>query len=123
VNPDESAEPFRDAPGAAPDALGDLTAGYARRSGWEARLREARVHALWEEIAGRQVAQHVRPVRLHGGVLVLQADSPAWATQIRYLATKIVQRANSVLGAAMVTQVTVRAGATEPSRRGPRRSR
>jgi predicted nucleic acid-binding Zn ribbon protein len=120
VNPEESAEPYREAPGPAPDALGDLMAGFARRAGWGARLREARVHGLWEEIAGPQVARHVQPVRLHGGVLVLQADSAAWATQIRYLATKIVERANRVLGAPLVTQVTVRASGPEPSRRRSR---
>jgi predicted nucleic acid-binding Zn ribbon protein len=65
------------------------------------------VHEVWDEIAGPQVAEHVRPVRLHGGVLVVRADSPAWATQVRYLATDLMRRANEVLGDGQVASVTV----------------
>lgn len=46
----------------------------------------------WDEAVGPQVAEHVRPVKLDEGVLVVQVDDPAWATQVRFLAHTITER-------------------------------
>lgn len=94
-----------------------LTGAAASRRGWAVRLEGARVHDRWAEIAGEQLAQHARPVRLHGGVLVVRADSSTWATQVRYLSAQLAERANAVLGAGQVTQVTVVSGPTTDRRR------
>ena len=93
-----------------PPPLGELVDRLSSRRGWQARLRGARIHSAWPEIAGEELARHVRPVRLAGGVLVVRAESPAWATQVRYLAGQLLERANAVLGAGEVHSVTVQAG-------------
>ena len=46
----------------------------------------------WDEAVGDQVAQHVKPVKLDDGVLVVEVDDPAWATQVKFLSTMITQR-------------------------------
>ncbi|MGO9458446.1 MAG: DciA family protein, partial [Acidimicrobiales bacterium] len=56
------------------------------------------VFSRWEEIAGPAVARHVRPVTLRGGVLVVAADHPAWATQVRALGTGLLDRVGEVSG-------------------------
>lgn len=89
------------------ELLSDTTAA---RRGWAVHLEGARVHGTWPEIAGEQLAAHTEPVRLHGGVLVVRADSATWATQVRFLAAQLAQRANAVLGDGQVTQVTVVSG-------------
>ena len=48
------------------------------------------VFGRWDEIVGPAVAAHVRPVRVDGATLVVSADHPAWATQIRHLAPDIL---------------------------------
>lgn len=101
-----------ESPDAAPDkpsppALGELVESFKSRRGWEARLRGARIHTAWTEIAGEELARHVSPVRLAGGVLVVSAESPAWATQVQYLAAQLLERANEVLGEGEVRTVTV----------------
>ena len=50
-----------------------------------ARLLAA-VFSRWEELVGPEIARHAQPRSLRGGVLVLTADQPAWATQLRYMA-------------------------------------
>jgi predicted nucleic acid-binding Zn ribbon protein len=99
-----------------PPALGALVQSLRSRRGWEARLRGARIHQAWSEIAGEELARHVTPVRLAGGVLVVRAESPAWATQVSYLAPQLLQRANEVLGAGEVRTVTVQAGRPDTDR-------
>src|SRR5262245_35075817 len=61
----------------------------------------------WDEAVGEQVAQHVRPVKLDGGVLSVEVDDPAWATQVKFLAPTIIARLADVAGA-KVDQLQVR---------------
>lgn len=58
------------------------------------------VFSRWEEIAGPTVSRHVRPVRLAGEVLVVAVDQPAWATQVRTLASTLLSRVGEVTGTA-----------------------
>jgi predicted nucleic acid-binding Zn ribbon protein len=53
----------------------------------------------WEAIAGTTLAPHVRPVRLHGGTLVVAADHPAWATKVRSLGAQLLDRVGEQTGA------------------------
>ena len=52
----------------------------------------------WDDAVGQNVAAHVRPVKLDRGVLVVVADDPAWATQVKFLADTIIERLASVAG-------------------------
>lgn len=90
-----------------PRAVGAVAGSLAARRRWAERLEGARVHEVWERIAGEAVAAHVRPVRLLGGVLVLEVSSGAWATQVRYLESTLIERANAELGRPLVEQVKV----------------
>jgi predicted nucleic acid-binding Zn ribbon protein len=52
----------------------------------------AAVMAAWSEAVGEAVAAHVRPRRLHDGVLLVEVDAPVWATQLRYLEEDVLRR-------------------------------
>ncbi len=61
----------------------------------------------WDEAVGEQVAQHVRPVKLDEGVLSVEVDDPAWATQVKFLAPTIIARLAEVADA-KVDRIQVR---------------
>jgi predicted nucleic acid-binding Zn ribbon protein len=65
------------------------------------------VFGRWEEAVGAQVAAHARPVRLDDGVLVVEVDEPAWATQVRFLSGTVCERLEEVAGVT-VTRLDVR---------------
>lgn len=111
-DPPDPDDPTRQQP---PAPLGGLMEAFARKRGWERRLSGAQVHGRWSEIAGADLAAHTEPVRLHGGVLVLRVDSPAWATQVRYLTAELAVRANAVLGEGSVERITLVTGALRGS--------
>lgn len=77
------------------------------------------VFSRWEEIAGPAVARHVRPVRLRGGVLVVAADHPAWATQVRALGAGLLTRVGEVSGQAPERLEVTVDGRPEGARRRP----
>jgi len=61
----------------------------------------------WVEAVGPHVADHVRPLKLDARVLVVEVDDPAWATQVRFLTPRIVERLREV-AAVEVDRVEVR---------------
>jgi predicted nucleic acid-binding Zn ribbon protein len=91
--------------------------------GWQDATAAARVLGDWERLVGPEIAGHCRPASLDDGVLVLVAESSAWATQLRLLTRTLQARLADQVGAGVVTSVVVR-GPTSPDwRRGPRRVR
>ena len=77
-------------------------------------LAVATVFGRWAEIVGADVASHAVPVSLVDGDLLLQAESTAWASQLRLLAPTISQRINGRVGRGTVTRIRVQ-GPTGPS--------
>jgi predicted nucleic acid-binding Zn ribbon protein len=74
----------------------------------------------WREIVGDDIAAHAEPSSLRGGLLRVRTDSPAWATEIGYLADEIRRKANETVGRALVSEVRVWTGPgrIEPRARG-----
>lgn len=71
----------------------------------------------WSEAVGEQVAQHVKPIKLEDGVLVVEVDDPAWATQVKFLSTMITERLLTV------ADVTIDRIEVRVERRGARGAR
>ena len=87
---------------------------------WRQPLAIGSVIAAWPQIVGVEVAAHSVPERVDDGVLVVQADSTAWATQLRMLATAITTRLAETLGDDGIRSVKV-LGPSAPSwKKGPR---
>ena len=73
------------------------------------RIQIGGVFGRWDDAVGPTVAAHVRPVRLDQGVLTVEADEPAWATQVKFLAGTITTRLAEVAGVE-IERIEVRVG-------------
>jgi hypothetical protein len=62
----------------------------------------AAVFSGWAELVGEAVAAHARPRVLRRGVLTVEVDSPAWATQLHFLEGDLVERLAGVAGLRIV---------------------
>jgi predicted nucleic acid-binding Zn ribbon protein len=108
-------DPARD-----PQRLGALLPGYVADLGWEQPLADARVFAQWSSLVGAEVAAHCEPQSLRDGELRITAESTAWATQLRMLASTLLARLVAELGPQVVTKLVI-SGPTAPSwKHGPR---
>lgn len=74
------------------------------------RVQIGGVFGRWEDAVGPAVAAHVRPVRLDQAVLTVETDDPAWATQVKFLASTIIARLDEV-ARVRVERVEVRVAA------------
>ena len=118
-------------PGESADPVGFAAALAALRAarGWRADVKSASVISRWEHLVGAEVAAHARPVSLNDRELVVQAESTAWATQLRLLQRSLLTRIQSEVGADTVASLRIHgpSGPTRPAgqwrtadSRGPR---
>lgn len=106
-----------------PQPLGVVLGKLIRARGWELPAAQARLFASWSQVVGQEVADHCRPVRLEEGELTVEADSTAWATQLRLLAGSLLKKIAAEVGHNLVTRMRIHGPAVPSWRRGPRRVR
>jgi predicted nucleic acid-binding Zn ribbon protein len=75
-----------------PQPFGRLVSRVSVDRGWSNRLTDATVLGRWPQLVGPDVADHCTPVSLRDGELTLQAESTAWATQLRTLQRQLLTR-------------------------------
>ncbi|MEJ2886827.1 DciA family protein [Actinomycetospora sp. OC33-EN06] len=103
-----------------PQTFGRLASRLSGDRGWAPRLASGSVFGRWAELVGEEVAEHARPESLRDGVLTVQADSTAWATQLRLLQRQLIARLAAGLGDGVVTSMRIHGPAAPSWRRGPR---
>lgn len=106
-----------------PQLLGDLLGKLVKDRGWRKPAAHAGVFARWPQMVGPEIAGHCRPVSCQDGELVVEAESSAWATQLRLFKTQILSRVTAEVGPGMVNRIRIH-GPSQPSHvTGPRRVR
>jgi predicted nucleic acid-binding Zn ribbon protein len=101
--------------------VGDAVQGLVDHRQWRQPLSIGTIVAVWPRVVGPEVAAHTEPESVADGVLVVRADSTAWATQLRLLTTAIAARLAEELGDDGITGVSVRGPNAPPWSKGPRR--
>lgn len=104
-----------------PQLLGDEVSGLIAERGWQVDVSAGSVMGRWTQIVGPDIASHCSPVSFELGRLVVQAESTAWATQLRLLHSTLLGRIEAEAGAGVVTDLHI-VGPSAPSwTRGPRK--
>lgn len=75
-----------------PKTLGDVLERATEDMGWSAELAQAKVITDWAELVGETTAPHTHVVELRNGVLIVQCDSTAWATELRRMRLQVLTR-------------------------------
>jgi predicted nucleic acid-binding Zn ribbon protein len=104
-----------------PQLFGAVLERLMKQRGWQKPAAEATVFGAWEKVVGPDVAKHSRPVKLDAGVLTVEAESTAWATQLRLLAGSLLRRIAGEVGNNVVTRLNIHGPAAPSWSRGPRR--
>lgn len=104
-----------------PQAIGTGLERLVADRGWQVDVAVGGVMGRWARVVGLDVAAHCTPVTYEEGVLVVRADSSAWATQVRLLVPTLLRRLAEELGDGVVVQVQVEGPAAPSWRKGKRR--
>jgi predicted nucleic acid-binding Zn ribbon protein len=106
-----------------PQLLGAVLERLMKARGWQKPAAEATVFGAWEKVVGEDIAKHSRPIKLEGGELTVEAESTAWATQLRLLASGLLRRIAAEVGHNVVTKLHIHGPAAPSWNKGPRRVR
>jgi predicted nucleic acid-binding Zn ribbon protein len=101
-----------------PQLLQSVVERFVADRGWQTQRAIGGVEGRWDQIVGADLAAHCRPETVTDGVLTVRAESTAWATQVRLLATTLLARLNDDLGAGTVTSLRVVGPDTPSWKRG-----
>jgi predicted nucleic acid-binding Zn ribbon protein len=104
-----------------PKLLADAVERLVETKGWTTEINVHTLLARWALLVGTANAAHTQPEGYEETVLTVRADSTAWATQLRYLAPKLVAMLNEQLGDGTITRIKV-LGPDAPSWKKGRRS-
>jgi predicted nucleic acid-binding Zn ribbon protein len=104
-----------------PQLFGTVLARLVKNRGWQKPAAEATVFAAWERCVGAEVASHCRPVKLADGELTIEAESTAWAMQLRLLAAKLLTQIAGEVGPNVVKKLHIHGPAAPTWTRGQRR--
>jgi predicted nucleic acid-binding Zn ribbon protein len=102
--------------------LGDQLDQLLLARGWNVDVAIGSVMGRWPAIVGAEVATHCIPVTFSDGVLVVRADSTAWATQLRLMSSSILGRLETEVGKDAVTELRVQGPSAPTWSRGARKS-
>lgn len=97
-----------------PQLFGDIAKTWVAKADTGGDIIKARLFAQWSAIVGADIAAHAQPVALVDKELSVQAESTAWATQLRLLAPGMVKKINEALGHGTVLRIRAK-GPTAPS--------
>jgi predicted nucleic acid-binding Zn ribbon protein len=104
-----------------PQLFGAVLDRLMKARGWEKPKAEATVFGAWEKVVGPDIAKHSRPIKLDAGVLTVEAESTAWATQLRMLAASLLKSIAAEVGHNVVSKLNIHGPAAPSWNKGPRR--
>lgn len=103
-----------------PQGLNEVIDGLTTKLGWDSPLARSELLASWDEIVGTETAEHSAPLGVENGVLTVQCESTAWATQLRLMRAQITTQVALRFPAAGIDSVRFQ-GPNAPSwKRGTR---
>jgi predicted nucleic acid-binding Zn ribbon protein len=103
-----------------PSGLADVIDALTSRMGWNSPLAQSELIASWADLAGDETAQHSTPIGIDDGVLSVQCDSTAWATQLRLMRSQIATAIATRFPEAGIESVRFIGPDTPSWKRGPR---
>ncbi len=108
-----------------PEPISGLIGRVLEDLGAAAKVQECQALLAWESVAGHQLAQHARAVRVHRGRMQLAVPSAVWRTHLSFSKQLLVERINRHLGRRVIRDLVFvnrpiqdRAGATTGKGKG-----
>lgn len=78
--------------------IGKILADLIRDLGLSKKLNEQKAVVEWEAVVGRDIAEHSRAIKVDGGRLVVEVDSPVWSQELTLMKRDIMRRLNDRAG-------------------------
>lgn len=102
-----STSPAGYASGRDPALVGEQLEALLAERGWHTDVAAGAVIGRWAQIVGPAVADHAQPLTFTDGVLVVRAESSAWASQLVLLRAQLLARIADEVGPDVVADLRI----------------
>jgi predicted nucleic acid-binding Zn ribbon protein len=93
-----------------PQRLGEILDHVLREQGLEARIRQHRILAYWDEFVGKEIARRAKAVAIERGTLFVVVDNAIWMQELHMLKEQIRDTINKKLGSDEVKKIHFQLG-------------
>lgn len=101
-----------------PALVGDTLKTLVRSRGWSAPVAVGSVISRWDQLVGEAIAEHCRPSSFEDGIVQVNCDSTAWATNLKLMKPTIMEVFDQELGKGVVSDIDIRGPQAPNWRRG-----
>jgi len=81
-----------------------------KRFGLNRKVKEHRALQVWEQAAGRKLAQSTRPLTVKEGILFVQVANSSWAQHLTFFKPNLLRKMNRLLGGHIITDIHFQVG-------------
>lgn len=103
-----------------PHGLDEVMGALTSSMGWNSPLAQSELMNSWTELAGEDTARHSSPVGIVDGMLTVQCESTAWATQLRLMRNVILTHITQRFPDAGIEAIRFQGPDVPSWKRGPR---
>ena len=103
-----------------PKGLDEVMGAMTNSMGWNSSLARSELMNSWSELAGEDTARHSTPVGITDGLLTVQCESTAWATQLRLMRNVILSHISVKFPDAGIETIRFQGPDVPSWKRGPR---
>jgi predicted nucleic acid-binding Zn ribbon protein len=103
-----------------PRGLGSIVDALTTQLGWSSPLAQSELVASWTQLVGEDTAQHSSPVGIESGILTVQCESTAWATQLRIMRAELLRHITQDFPDAGIQSIRFQGPDVPSWKRGPR---
>jgi predicted nucleic acid-binding Zn ribbon protein len=90
--------------------LGALLEGVLANMDVRVRFRELQAVLAWPQIVGQVVAAHCEAEVARDGVLIVAADTPAWAHELQMRERELLELVSKQVGSGVIREIHFRSG-------------
>lgn len=90
-----------------PKTLGSVLSNQIVERGWQIHIAHGVIMTEWDSLVGETVSEHTRVREFNEGTLIVDCESTAWATQLRYLQSMILKAIANRVGDGVVTELKI----------------
>jgi len=90
------------------EKVGSLLKQLLGQPGLGEQLTRHQAWLIWDQLVGKQIAAHARPLKLRKGILEVQVDHPVWMQQLQLLKPQIMQKITAQIPNAGITDIYLR---------------
>lgn len=105
-------------PGRDPGKLGGIMSVIATDGDWTPHLKLAQLRNHWDQVVGPAIASHSVVTDFRDGVLTINTESNAWATQLTYLIPQLTTTIRQRLKGLEIREIRVTGPQSHNFRRG-----